>query len=62
MKQKEILMIAVTIFLTVVVWVIADLYHVSVTQQVTEVDPRFAEPINIEIPVEVFDTLESKTK
>ena len=60
MQHKEILVIAVTLFLTVVGWVVADLYHVSTTQQVTEVDPRFAQPLNIKVPVGVFETIEKK--
>lgn len=60
MQHKEILIIAVTLFLTVIGWVVSDLYHVSVTQKVTEVDPRFAQPIEIKVPVKVFDTIEKK--
>jgi hypothetical protein len=60
MQHREILIIAVTLFLTVVGWVVSDLYHVSVTQQVSEVDPRFAQPLDIRVPVEIFDTIEKK--
>ena len=60
MKHKEILIIAITLFLTVAGWVVADLYHVSITKQVSEVDPRFAKPIQIKIPVDVYDAIEQK--
>ncbi len=60
MQHREILVIAVTLFLTVLGWVVADLYHVSVTKQVTEVDQRFSQPLTVKVPVEIFDTIEKK--
>lgn len=60
MNQKEILIISLTIFLTVMGWVAADLVHVSQTEQLPDNDPRFAQPIDVDIDIEVFDILEQR--
>jgi len=49
MKSREILMIAITIFLTVAVVALSDLYKVSRTSQVPASAIGYLEPINVNI-------------
>ena len=60
MNQREVLIISITIFLTVIGWIVADLLHVANTDQLENNDPRFSQKINVEIDMEVFDSLESR--
>lgn len=60
MNQKELLIISVTLFMTVVTWIFADLYHVSSSQQVKPADPQYLKPITVQIHPEILDTLEKK--
>lgn len=58
MNQKELLSIIIVVFISVIVWVFADLRHISSTQQVDVIDERFTRPINVRIDTTIFDQLE----
>lgn len=60
MSQKELLIITITIFLTIVGWIAADLVHVAQTQKVEEINARFSRPIDIEINKDVITELEKR--
>ena len=60
MNQKEVLIISVTIFLTVLVWITADLIHVAETEKLPENDPRFSRPIEVQINTDIIDELERR--
>lgn len=60
MKQKEFLIISVTVFLTVIAWIIADIYHITSTEKVKLRDTTIAEPITISIDNHIFDVLSKK--
>jgi len=60
MNQKELLIISVTVFFTVLGWIIADLVHVSHTEQLPDNDPRFSQPIAVTIDMSIFDELEKR--
>lgn len=60
MNQKELLILSVTLFLTVVTWIFADLYHVSSTQQITPANPQYVKPITVKIYPGILDQLEKK--
>ncbi len=60
MNQKELLAISVTIFLTIIGWIVADLYHSYTTKQVTEIIPRFTKPIDVEVNKKVINILETR--
>ncbi|OGK16258.1 hypothetical protein A3H80_02680 [Candidatus Roizmanbacteria bacterium RIFCSPLOWO2_02_FULL_37_19] len=60
MNKKELLLISITIFFTVVGWIVADLHHVASTQQVKEINPRFSREIKVDLRPEVIDKLEQK--
>ena len=34
MNQKEVFIISVTLFLTIVTWIVADLYHIKTTEKI----------------------------
>lgn len=60
MSQKELLLITITIFLTIVGWIIADLVHVSHTQKVEEINARFSQPIKTTIDKQIYVELEKR--
>lgn len=60
MKQKEILMLAIIIFLTIVAWMMADIYHIAKTENVKDYNPQSLEPISVNIDTSVFTKLETK--
>lgn len=60
MKQKEFLIISITVFLTVVAWIVADIYHISSTEKVKLRDTAITQPIQISIDSSVFDVLMQK--
>ncbi len=60
MNQKELLIISVTVFLTVLGWIVSDLVHISQTEQLPNNDPRFSKSIDVTIDLEVFDKLEKR--
>ena len=62
MNQKELLIISVTVFLTVVGWILADLNHVATTKRVSEANPKFALPIESSVQKEIFIILQNKQK
>lgn len=59
-RNKEFFIISVTIFLTVIIWIIADIYHIQKTQKVKSIDPKILKNLDFEIPQEVFQILEEK--
>jgi len=60
MKQKEFLIISITIFLTIVAWLIADIYHITTTEQIKLISPKVLKPIDINIEAETLKLLEEK--
>ncbi len=58
MNQKEVLLISITVFITVFVWIVSDLIHVSETIRLPENEPRFREPIRVNVDLKLFDELE----
>lgn len=61
MNQKEVLIISITVFITVVAWIVSDLVHVSETIRLPENEPHFREPINVHVDLKLIDELESRT-
>jgi len=60
MKQKEFLIISITIFLTIIAWLIADIYHIATTEQIKLINPKVLKPVNINIEAETLKLLEEK--
>jgi hypothetical protein len=60
MRQKEFLIISITIFLTIIAWLMADIYHISTTEKVKLISPKVLKPINVNIDTEIFKVLEER--
>lgn len=58
MNQKEVLLISITVFITVFVWIVSDLIHVSETIRLPENEASFREPIRVNVDLKLFDELE----
>lgn len=60
MNQKETLIISITVFLTIITWIMGDLFHVASTEKVRVKDSRFLSEIKINIDAEVLKKLQEK--
>lgn len=60
MTQKEIFIISIIIFLTVIAWLLTDIYHASVNEKL-KVNIEKVEPINYDINADFFRVLKEKT-
>lgn len=58
--NKDILTIAVFTFLTVAVWIAADVYHAVVTSQITEVEQTLIAELNPKIDPKVLSEIKSR--
>lgn len=52
MNKKELLLLSIGVFLTVVAWLIADIYHAATTEKIKN---------KIELPVEIKYNIDLKT-
>lgn len=61
MNKKEVLFLSIGIFLTVVAWLIADIYHAATEEKIkTKIDiPTLS---NYKISKEILKTLKNKTQ
>lgn len=59
MNKKEILFIAIGIFLTIIAWFIADLYHVSTEQKIKD-KIEIPKIENYQIKKDVLEIIENK--
>ena len=46
MKNKDLLVLSILTFLTVVAWIASDAYHASITSTLTSVETKLMEPFN----------------
>lgn len=60
MKQKELFIIAVTAFLTIIAWIAADIRHIVTTEKFTEKKIAPIGTLNVQIDEEVFSALREK--
>lgn len=60
MKTKEAFIISLTLFLTVIAWIVVDLYHVLKTKKIPSINPQYTKPISVTINSSVFKALEEK--
>lgn len=61
MRQKELLIISITVFITIVTWIIADIYHISNTQKITPIETTTMTVKTATIDTTVLDILQAKT-
>ncbi len=59
MNQKELLLIAVTVFVTIIVWVLSELYLIHKSTPTDEQIESFS--VNYSIDIKILDILEAKT-
>lgn len=60
MSNKDLLILSVMTFITVVAWIASDAYHVSVTSTITAVEKKLMEPLNPTFDKEVIVQLKEK--
>ena len=61
MNQKELLLITLGIFLTVIAWLMADIYHVSKVKKQVEIRFDLVGPAKIKIDNKIFTELGKKS-
>lgn len=61
MNRKEVLLLSIGVFLTVISWLIADIYHVS-TEDKIKSKLTIPQVNKYNISKELLDTLKSKTE
>jgi hypothetical protein len=58
MKQKEVLIISLTLFITICGWIVADIYHVKISKFINNQDTQLLLQANkIKIERSVFSEL-----
>lgn len=60
MNHKELLLLSIGVFLTVVAWLVADIYHINKTRQI-EFSTKIIKKINVPIKSDVFKELKRRT-
>lgn len=61
MNRKEVLLLSIGVFLTVICWLIADIYHAS-TEDKIKLKMSLPQIYKYKISKDVFDTLKNKTE
>jgi len=60
MRSKDLFILSILTFLTVVAWIISDSYHASVTSTLTTVEKKLIEPIEPSFDQEVIAQLKER--
>lgn len=60
MQQKDWLAIAIFTFITVFIWIAADVYHAVVTSQITQVQEELILPLNPKIDQVAIDNIRKR--
>jgi hypothetical protein len=60
MRQKEFFIISLTIFFTVIAWMIADIYHIAKMEKIKLKSSEVIKLINFNIAPQIFKTLKEK--
>lgn len=59
MNKKEVLLFSIGVFLTVVAWLVADIYHASTTDTIKS-KVNLPQPYQYKISKDILDTLKNK--
>lgn len=61
MKQKELLILSIVVFLTIVSWLIIDIYHISKNND-DVLKTKFSAPVDVKVNInsKVFEILNKK--
>ncbi|OGK19735.1 hypothetical protein A3D80_03235 [Candidatus Roizmanbacteria bacterium RIFCSPHIGHO2_02_FULL_40_13b] len=60
MNQKELLIVSITIFVTIMTWIVADIYHISTTQKFMAVESPVSTLGTSKIDVTILDILQKR--
>jgi hypothetical protein len=60
MNNKDVLIISVLTFITVVVWIAADAWHAYVTSTISSSLQQTIKPLNPKLDLTVLETLKSR--
>lgn len=60
MNKKEIFLLSLTIFCTIIAWIIADIYHIKNTQQVKLKNRDLPKKIDFFLDENIFKILKEK--
>lgn len=60
MNKKEIFLLSLTIFCTIIAWIIADIYHIKKTQQVKLKNRDLPKKIDFFLDENIFKILKEK--
>lgn len=60
MNKKEVLLLSIGVFLTVMIWLVSDIYHAS-TEDKIKVKISLPQIYHYQINKNIFDTLKNKT-
>ena len=58
--QRDWLVIAIFTFITVLVWIVSDVYHAVVTSQITEIQAQLILPLNPKIDQIAIDNIRTR--
>lgn len=61
MNKKELLILSIGVFLTVIAWLIADIYHAA-TEEIIQAKVASPRIINYTIDKDIIKAIESKTE
>ncbi len=59
MNRKELLLLSVGVFLTIIAWIIADIYHIRQTQQV-KFSTDIIKKVDFKIKKQIFNKLKTR--
>ncbi len=61
MNKKELLIMSIGVFLTVIAWLVADIYHAA-TEEIVQAQVRSHRIVNYKIDKDILKVIESKTE
>ena len=60
MRNRDILILALFTFATVLAWLAADVYHAAITSQVTDVQKQLTTPLNPKFDTSTIDNIRKR--
>ena len=62
MSNKDLLILSILTFITVVVWILSDVYHAATTSTITPLEKKLIEPLKPSFDQEVILKLKRRGK
>lgn len=60
MNQKELFLVSVTVFFTIIAWIVADLYHIATTEKIKATGPVQSQALTVRIDEKLINALEER--